>query len=128
MNELKYLIFVAFTFAIGMTSLITSCILDQNWLILSIACFYILCPIPSILPNCCSGEKSDPNSLACDWIYFSTTGFVISSFALPLIWFRMSFISGLALTLIFISDIVVLLSIVGIFMCVLRIDSYNSII
>jgi hypothetical protein len=40
----------------------------------------------------------------------------------------MSFISGLALTLIFISDIVVLLSIVGIFMCVLRIDSYNSII
>lgn len=128
MSELKHLIFVAFTFAIGMTCLVSSCILDNNWIILLISCIYIACPIPSLLSNCCSAEKLDQNSVACDWVYFTTTGLVISSFALPLIWYRTCFISGLALTLIFTSDVIVLLSIAAIFLCVLRVDYYNLII
>ena len=126
MSELKRLILLSLAFVIGLTALVTACLVDNNWLILCIAIFYVLSPVPFLVPNCFCDDKLDPSSVARDWIYFLTTGLVISSFALPIVMYRIGFITGLAMNLVFVSDIIVLLSILGIF--VYLIPDFNSII
>lgn len=83
---LKTLIFLAFAGSIGMTFVILGCALPQYnvWWPLFVVLFYALAPIPTLLVRRYTEDTNSINPYL-ELAIFITMGFVLSSFALPIV-------------------------------------------
>lgn len=115
MAELKALVTLAFAGSIGMTLIILACALPQYqlWWPFFVVLFYVLSVIPTFLAK--RSMNIGANNPCLELSVFLTMGFVISSFALPIVLARASVIMVGACYLTLFGNIVVYLTIVGYF-------------
>ncbi|RZF38986.1 hypothetical protein LSTR_LSTR003729 [Laodelphax striatellus] len=80
------LVGLAFAGSIGMTCLILACALPQYgvWWPFLVCIFYVLAPLPTIVARRYT-EQTGASSSNMDLAIFITMGFVVSSFALPIV-------------------------------------------
>ena len=87
MAGIKALVLLAFGGSIGMTFVILGCALPayKVWWPLFVILFYILAPIPTIIARRYTNDFDNNPNPCLEFAIFITTGFVVSSFALPIV-------------------------------------------
>lgn len=121
MAGLKALVSLAFAGSIGMTFVILGCALPsyQVWWPFFVVLFYILSPIPTLVARRYSQDLGSGSNAGLELAIFITMGFVVSSFALPIVLARspeaQPVIQWGACYLTIAGNIVVYLTIVGFF-------------
>merc|ERR1711953_852056 len=110
---------LAFLGSVGLTFLFLACALPgYNWWPFFVVIFYLLSPIPTLIAKRHSDGINESSALkeACA---FSTTGIVLSAFGLPLVLARAPvaapIITWASCGLVFTSNIVIFLAILGFF-------------
>ncbi|KAF9533008.1 vacuolar protein sorting 55 superfamily protein [Crepidotus variabilis] len=86
---LRTVILLSFVLAVGFLLIILSCALWKNWLPLLVALTFVLAPLPNALFSHCGGDElsgSYESSPAVDFGRFITAIFVVTGFALPIVW------------------------------------------
>ncbi|XP_069128019.1 leptin receptor overlapping transcript-like 1 [Argopecten irradians] len=111
------LISLAFAAAIGITFLVLGCALPQfnNWWPLFVLFFYILAPLPITLSKRCMASFDSTSSACLEMAIFLTTGIVVSSMGLPIVFAHTSVIQWGACALVLAANTVVFLTILGYF-------------
>jgi len=132
MAGIKALVTLAFAGSIGMTFLILGCALPayKVWWPLIVVIFYLLSPIPTLLARRYSENTGSPSSAYLELAIFVTMGFVVSSFALPIVLARSPVkepvIQWGACYLTLTGNIIVYLTIIGFFIAFDQEDSDYS--
>lgn len=132
MAGLKALVSLAFAGSIGMTFVILGCALPsyQVWWPFFVVLFYILSPIPTLVARRVSDNSGNTSNPSLEFAIFITMGFVVSSFALPIVLARSPennpVIQWGACYLTLAGNVVVYLTIVGFFMAFDQDDSDYS--
>lgn len=131
MAGMKALVILAFAGSIGMTLVILACALPQYkvWWPFFVVLFYVLAPLPTILARRYT-EHTGSSSTCMELAMFITMGFVVSSFALPIVLARAP-ISGPVIDwgacyLTLAGNIVVYLTYIGFFVTLYQEDSDYS--
>lgn len=88
MAGMKTLLTLAFMGSVGMTFVIIACAKYGNWWPMIVVMFYILSALPSLLALRHRAMDGNPSQSCLDFAIFITMGFVVSSFALPIIFQR----------------------------------------
>ncbi|XP_033737842.1 leptin receptor overlapping transcript-like 1 [Pecten maximus] len=111
------LISLAFAAAVGITFLVLGCALPQfnNWWPLFVLFFYILAPLPITLSKRCMNSFDTTSSACLEMAIFVTTGIVVSSMGLPVVFAHVSVIQWGACALVLAANTVVFLTILGYF-------------
>ena len=117
MAGIKGLVSLAFAGSIGMTFVILACALPQykTWWPFFVVLFYVLCPIPTMIARRHTDGTGGTNSACMDTAVFITMGFLVSSFALPIVLARSLVIYWGACYLTLAGNVVVYLTIYGFF-------------
>ncbi|XP_015512732.1 leptin receptor overlapping transcript-like 1 isoform X2 [Neodiprion pinetum] len=116
------LITLAFAGSIGMTFVILGCALPayQAWWPLFVVLFYILSPIPTLIARRYTEDSGSSSNPCLELAIFVTMGFVVSSFALPIVLARSPendpTIKWGACYLTLVGNVVVYLTLLGFFM------------
>ncbi|XP_043676747.1 leptin receptor gene-related protein isoform X1 [Vespula pensylvanica] len=86
-HDIKKLVLLAFSGSIGMTLVILGCALPQYevWWPFFVVLFYILAPIPTIIARRYTEDPASSSNPCLELAIFITIGFVVSSFALPIV-------------------------------------------
>ncbi|PBC28850.1 Leptin receptor overlapping transcript [Apis cerana cerana] len=87
-NKQRKLVLLAFGGSIGMTFVILGCALPtyKVWWPFFVVLFYILAPVPTIIARRYTTNDFENNPNPClELAIFITMGFVVSSFALPIV-------------------------------------------
>jgi len=120
MAGIKSLVGLAFLGSIGLTFLFMACALPEyNWWPFFVVIFYVLAPIPTLITRRFSDSLQTSSALkeACA---FFTTGIVLSAFALPIVLARAPSAAPTiywgSCALVFTSNIVIFLTILGFFL------------
>ncbi|XP_029176304.1 leptin receptor overlapping transcript-like 1 isoform X1 [Nylanderia fulva] len=81
------LVLLAFAGSIGMTFVILGCALPiyKVWWPFFVVLFYILAPIPTIIARRYTDDSGSNSNPCLELAIFITMGFVVSSFALPIV-------------------------------------------
>ncbi|EFN87365.1 Leptin receptor overlapping transcript-like 1, partial [Harpegnathos saltator] len=81
------LVLLAFAGSIGMTFVILGCALPgyEVWWPFFVVLFYILAPIPTIIARRYTDDSGSNSNPYLEFAIFITMGFVVSSFALPIV-------------------------------------------
>ncbi|KAJ8717869.1 hypothetical protein PYW07_005799 [Mythimna separata] len=110
------LVSLAFAGSIGMTFVILACALPgyNLWWPFFVVLFYILSPIPTMIARRHTDSTSG-NSACMETAIFITMGFLVSSFALPIVLARASAIKWGACYLTLAGNVIVYLTILGFF-------------
>ncbi|CAH0590303.1 unnamed protein product [Chrysodeixis includens] len=109
------LVSLAFAGSIGMTFVILACALPQykQWWPFFVVLFYVLCPIPTMIAR---RHTEGGTHMACmESAIFITMGFIVSSFALPVVLARAAVIMWGACYLTLAGNVIVYLTILGFF-------------
>ncbi|XP_011345550.1 leptin receptor overlapping transcript-like 1 isoform X1 [Ooceraea biroi] len=87
MAGIKGLVLLAFAGSIGMTFVILGCALPvyKVWWPFFVVLFYILAPIPTIIARRYTDDSGSTSNPCLELAIFITMGFVVSSFALPIV-------------------------------------------
>ncbi|XP_059060767.1 leptin receptor gene-related protein isoform X2 [Achroia grisella] len=111
------LVSLAFLGSIGMTFVILACALPQYkiWWPFFVVLFYVLCPIPTMIARRHSDSTGGTNSPCMEAAIFITMGFIVSSFALPIVLTRAEAIQLGACCLTIAGNVIVYLTILGFF-------------
>ncbi|XP_026320474.1 leptin receptor overlapping transcript-like 1 isoform X2 [Hyposmocoma kahamanoa] len=118
MAGIKGLISLAFAGSIGMTFVILACALpkfEQKWWPFFVVLFYVLCPIPTMIARRHTDTSGGTNSPCMEMAIFITMGFIVSSFALPIVLSRADVILTGACYLTLAGNVIVYLTILGFF-------------
>ncbi|XP_026762998.1 leptin receptor gene-related protein [Galleria mellonella] len=117
MAGIKGLVSLAFLGSIGMTFVILACALPQYkiWWPFFVVLFYVLSPIPTMIARRQSDSTGGTNSPCMETAIFITMGFIVSSFALPIVLTRADVIQLGACCLTIAGNIIVYLTILGFF-------------
>ncbi|KAK9299877.1 hypothetical protein QLX08_007262 [Tetragonisca angustula] len=80
-------VLLAFGGSIGMTFVILGCALPayKVWWPFFVVLFYVLAPVPTIIARRYANDFENNSNPCLELAIFITTGFVISSFALPIV-------------------------------------------
>ncbi|XP_046662167.1 leptin receptor gene-related protein-like isoform X2 [Homalodisca vitripennis] len=125
------LVTLAFTGSIGMTLVILACALpaEKVWWPFFVVVFYVLAPMPTILARRYTEHTGSSNS-SIELAIFLTMGFVVSSFALPIVLARapavVPVIQWSACYLTLAGNIIVYLTYIGFFVTLYQEDSDYS--
>ncbi|KAJ9577011.1 hypothetical protein L9F63_006448, partial [Diploptera punctata] len=81
------LVTLAFAGSIGMTLVILGCALPEYkvWWTFFVVLFYVLAPLPTLIARRYTENSGNSGSAAYELAIFITMGFVVSSFALPVV-------------------------------------------
>ncbi|CAH0401268.1 unnamed protein product [Chilo suppressalis] len=111
------LVSLAFTGSIGMTFVILACALPAYnvWWPFFVVLFYVLSPIPTMVARRYSDSAGGTNSSCMESAIFVTMGFLISSFALPIVLAHAGTIALGACFLTLAGNVIVYLTILGFF-------------
>ncbi|CAB3228846.1 unnamed protein product [Arctia plantaginis] len=111
------LVSLAFAGSIGMTFVILACALPdyQKWWPFFVVIFYVLCPIPTLIARRHTDGTGGTNSACMEAAIFITMGFIVSSFALPIVLARAGTIVWGACHLTLAGNVIVYLTILGFF-------------
>ncbi|XP_030026477.1 leptin receptor gene-related protein isoform X2 [Manduca sexta] len=111
------LVSLAFAGSIGMTFVILACALPQYklWWPFFVVLFYILCPIPTMVARRVTDGAGGTNTACMETAIFITMGFLVSSFALPIVLARAAVIQWGACHLTLAGNVIVYLTILGFF-------------
>jgi len=131
MAGIKSLVLLAFAGSIGMTLVILACALPNfggSWFPFLVVIFYILAPFPTLIAR--RYTESHGQSNAClETGIFLTMGFVVSSFALPIVLARapedVPVIKWGAAWLTIAGNVVVYLTLYGFFIAFDQDDGYG---
>ncbi|KAK2580551.1 hypothetical protein KPH14_007683 [Odynerus spinipes] len=84
---LRKLVLLAFAGSIGMTFVILGCALPQYevWWPFFVVLFYVLAPIPTLIARRYTEDSTSSSNPCLELAIFLTMGFVVSSFALPIV-------------------------------------------
>ncbi|XP_049876739.1 leptin receptor gene-related protein [Pectinophora gossypiella] len=118
MAGIKGLISLAFAGSIGMTFVILACALpsfNKQWWPFFVVLFYMLCPIPTMIARRHTDTTGGSNSPCMETAIFITMGFIVSSFALPIVLTRAGVILLGACYLTLAGNVIVYLTILGFF-------------
>uniref|UniRef100_A0A1E1WI25 Leptin receptor gene-related protein n=1 Tax=Pectinophora gossypiella TaxID=13191 RepID=A0A1E1WI25_PECGO len=118
MAGIKGLISLAFAGSIGMTFVILACALpsfNKQWWPFFVVLFYMLCPIPTMIARRHTDTTGGSNSPCMETAIFITMGFIVSSFALPIVLTRADVIQLGACYLTLAGNVIVYLTILGFF-------------
>lgn len=87
MAGLRALVLLAFAGSIGMTLVILGCALPtyKVWWSFFVVLFYVLAPIPTIIARRYTDDSGSTSNPCLELAIFITMGFVVSSFALPIV-------------------------------------------
>lgn len=87
MAGIKALVLLAFAGSIGMTFVILGCALPiyKVWWPFFVVLFYVLAPIPTIIARRYTDDSGSNSNPCLELAIFITMGFVVSSFALPIV-------------------------------------------
>jgi glucan phosphoethanolaminetransferase (alkaline phosphatase superfamily) len=87
MAGVKALVTLAFAGSIGMTLVILGCALPeyQVWWTFFVVLFYVLSPLPTLIARRYTESSGSSSTAAYELAMFVTMGFVVSSFALPIV-------------------------------------------
>ncbi|XP_054278516.1 leptin receptor gene-related protein isoform X2 [Macrosteles quadrilineatus] len=125
------LVTLAFTGSIGMTLVILACALPDPtvWWPFFVVLFYVLAPLPTILARRYTEHTGSSNS-SIELAIFITMGFVVSSFALPMVLARSPeptpTISWNACYLTLLGNVIVYMTYIGFFVTLYQEDSDYS--
>ncbi|KAH9632591.1 hypothetical protein HF086_001834 [Spodoptera exigua] len=110
------LVSLAFAGSIGMTFVILACALPQYklWWPFFVVLFYVLSPIPTMIARRHT-DSAGGNSPCMETAVFITMGFLVSSFALPIVLARAGVIELGACYLTLAGNVIVYLTILGFF-------------
>ncbi|XP_029041055.1 leptin receptor gene-related protein isoform X1 [Osmia bicornis bicornis] len=135
MNGLHYqtaLVILAFAGSIGMTFVILGCALPayKIWWPFFVVLFYVLAPIPTIIARRYTDDYGSNSNPCLELAIFITMGFVVSSFALPMVLARSPandpVIHWGACYLTLAGNVVVYLTLVGFFITSDQDDTYYN--
>ncbi|XP_031846407.1 leptin receptor gene-related protein isoform X1 [Nomia melanderi] len=125
---------LAFSGSIGMTFVILGCALptfNKVWWPFFVVLFYALAPVPTIIARRCTHDNGNASNPCLELAIFITMGFLVSSFALPIVLARSPatdpVIQWAACYLTLAGNIVVYLTLVGFFITFEQEDvGYNA--
>ena len=106
---------MAFAAAVGVTFLVLSCALYDNWWPMFVLIFYFLSPLPTVISRRLADSLDTASSACVELAIFLTTGIVISAIGLPLVLAHVSAIDWGACALVLAGNIIVFLTILGYF-------------
>ncbi|KAJ8890386.1 hypothetical protein PR048_009894 [Dryococelus australis] len=109
---------LAFAGSIGMTLVILACALPKYrlWWPFFVVVFYILSPIPTLIKRRYNENTGNSSSGSYEMAIFVTMGFVVSSFALPIVLARAQVILWEACCLTLAGNVVVYATLLGFFL------------
>lgn len=87
LSQIKKIGLLSTVFTLGAVLVVLSCSLYHNWLPLKSLLFFLLAPVPHALWGSSRNDDimSDSNESAIDFARFLTSIFLVSAYALPLI-------------------------------------------